>query len=938
MTLLLAMLTSLGAWADQITAEEALRQAQTFLTNRRNAKSDSRRTSGIAPQLTMKGLVSGLYLFNVSDGGFVIVSNDDNSEAILGYSDSGAIDPSNMPDNMRAWLQDYANAIAWAREHKNNYPALSTQVPASESSPVRTPIAPLIATTWYQFTPYNNLCPEYEDGRKSATGCVATAMAQTMYYTETKAGNATTHTTAEIPEYTTASYQIAVDGIAAGSTINWSDMIENYGNGYTEEQATAIAILMKYCGTSVRMDYGPESGANLTYLANALKNYFGYSETTTHLYRSEYSYADWLNLLYNELCNGRVIPYSGLSSNGPGHAFICDGYDNEDFFHINWGWSGMYDGYFKLSALSPSEQGATGSNSTSGYHYGHDAVVGIQKEGDTGTVLDVPTNNYDLTLNSLSVYPTNITYGESANYTINVTNNGEDEFDGDFFLYVEGIGVLDGKTFVIGAGETKDCVITFKPRYTGTLNIYCNTNSGKVSYRNLEPRYAQLTVSGAMSDIDMTISDIQIDNAVFDSTFGTSMYYKLYGTTFKGTVRVNNPSTTTDYNGIFLWALIPKGYSYTAHQVSITVPRNSYIDVPIPENELQSNVSYYTLKTGCTKGNSYILKENGIYFPTPAITTFLPNGKKTIQIPSGTTYDATENAPTSLVVDVTGTGITNIIPNDLANTLYISDQPLSGLEGKNVVTNNNSSYTANNIAITDGSEFYTPVNFTADRIEFTYNHTVAADGMNGWNTIMLPYDVTKVTADGTEIDWFHSSTDKGKNFWLKSFTSDDANQVYFDFVDEMRAYTPYIVAFPGDKWGDKWNMYNKTIKFIGEDVTVNNSNSRAIITGLNYRFIGNTVQDSTQDIYCLNDDGNAFVLNENSGSNPFRAYFKPYSFDRNVNSLGIGNGNTTLIGEAVSMEHGAQNNTFVYDLQGRRVSGQLQHGLYIKNSKKILIP
>ena len=215
---------------------------------------------------------------------------------------------------------------------------------------------------------------------------------------------------------------------------------------------------------------------------------------------------------------------------------------------------------------------------------------------------------------------------------------------------------------------------------------------------------------------------------------------------------------------------------------------------------------------------------------------------------------------------------------------------------------------------------------------------MAANGTNGWNTLVLPFNVTSVTADDAAIDWFHSSSDKSKNFWVKSFARDESTQVYFDFVEEMKANTPYIVAFPGNKWGSKWDMSNKTIKFIGENVTVSNSEAVKSVTGSAYRFVGNTVQDNTANIYSLNEQGNLFVLNQSAGSAPFRAFFKPGTFDISVTSLSLGSvtGGTTSIDDlpaTLDQETGAW-----YSIDGRRLNGQpTQKGVYIKNGKKTII-
>ena len=114
MTLLLALFCTTGIWAEDVTTEQALEEALNFLASKKTSSSSPRHAQGATPQLTLAGKVSGLYVFNVEgDDGFVVVSNEDRTRPILGFGESGSFDPDNMPDNMRAWLQGYADEIAW---------------------------------------------------------------------------------------------------------------------------------------------------------------------------------------------------------------------------------------------------------------------------------------------------------------------------------------------------------------------------------------------------------------------------------------------------------------------------------------------------------------------------------------------------------------------------------------------------------------------------------------------------------------------------------------------------------------------------------------------------------------------------------------------------------------------------------------------------------
>jgi hypothetical protein len=105
------------------------------------------------------------------------------------------------------------------------------------------------------------------------------------------------------------------------------------------------------------------------------------------------------------------VVYGGASSGG-GHEFVCDDYQGEDFFHINWGWGGVSDNYFRLSALNPYSQGIGGSSSRDGFHYSQDAVVGIMKNSDQGTVLNVENQGKpNLLLNSITANQTTVAMG-----------------------------------------------------------------------------------------------------------------------------------------------------------------------------------------------------------------------------------------------------------------------------------------------------------------------------------------------------------------------------------------------------------------------------------------------------------------------------------------------------------------------------------------------
>ena len=934
---ILSLLMTIIIKAGDVTPEVAMKQAADFVKQR--VANGSRRAPS-ASQLTMAKKVSGLYVINIGKSeGFVIVSPDDRTDAILGYADSGNLNPDNMPENMKAWLQGYADEIAWAK--RNNITASATTAQRAHRA-VKTAIAPLVTARWNQDDPYNKLVNNstYFDYSDVVTGCVATAMAQVMYYTAKKAGLSSSYTLVATDSYTTK-WGKTIPVVPANTALNWSLMKDTYTSGETGEAANAVATLMKACGASVKMSYANVdnggSSANSDIIDDALIKYFGYDETTQYADRSFYSYLNWIDLLYNELSQGRAILYSGQSIGG-GHEFVCDGYQGEDYFHINWGWGGKSDGFFKLAALDPDEQGIGGSTSAEGYNAGQSAVIGIQLKGGSGTVLDVHKNTVSLTLNGVSADKTSITTDETANITFNITNNSEDIYDGEIGIKIIDGDLGDGKMFIIPPGGKKDCVVEFRPKTAGTYKITAYKPNGIGGYGSIDvSKYVEVTVTAGSATDNLTLTlTPQVDNTELIA----STSYKLYGNIFKVVVRIQNTSTTTDYSGKLLWKLLPKSGSgsFTYDDKKIYVPKDSYIDVPITVEGLDYNEEYYQLALNYRFNGSKAEASWYYYFPYPAIIAYNADGTKTVTKTSGTLYDAPANV---LAVDLRGTSIKTATSAE-PNCLFIIDGgTLTGVG--NVIVKGTSSYTATNIELTDGSDFYSPVDFTASNIEFTFNNDRWADGTKGWNTIMLPFNVSEVTANGTAIDWFKSSSDTGKQFWLKKFINDDTSgaKVYFDFTDEMKANTPYIIALPGNHWGSEYDLSGKTIKFIGQNVVVKKS-ERGVVTAENYRFIGNTQQDNTENIYCINNDGDKFILG--NGSAPFRAFFKADIFDRTVTSLAIGFDETTGI-KSLTLTPApiGEGNDVIYDLQGRRIgqwstlNSQLRPGLYIINGKKVII-
>ena len=375
--LIFGFLLALTAMAGSVDKQTALQKAQLFMPGKQfvevSLSSCPFQKGRRLPLPSERAGGEALYIFNVTDGnGFVIVSGDDRTEAILGYSKSGHLDETTMPDNMRWWLDGYARQIE----------SLSSSLSPKASIP-RGSIAPLIASQWNQNAPYNYMCPDgnyrdyYESGynaeNRCVTGCTATAMAQIMYYWKW-------------PENCPAldSYEIeghTIKGLPA-TTFKWNQMKDSYDYRETGTSANAVAELMRYCGQAVKMGYSPDgSGGYVT--PEIMANTFGYSANSKAVYRDYYSTSKWESLVYDELAEGRPVLYDGYRLEDSGHQFIIDGYDGNGLFHINWGWSGYSDSYFILSLANPyKDEGA-------GFQYGQRAILGMQPAEEGEVMLPV---------------------------------------------------------------------------------------------------------------------------------------------------------------------------------------------------------------------------------------------------------------------------------------------------------------------------------------------------------------------------------------------------------------------------------------------------------------------------------------------------------------------------------------------------------------------
>ena len=966
MTLLLAVLFSIGTWAEDVTPEQAMEQAQSFIKKREVAGSRQWRTLGTAtPQLVMARQVSGLYVFNVADnGGFVIVSNDDRTVPILGYSDEGYIDPDHMPDNMRAWLQGYADQIAWMQQNNITVAAAARgDAPRRVGTHSTDAINPLLTTTWNQGEPYNGDCPtiNYNSSDYSCvTGCVATAMAQVMNYHQYPS-----ETTKAIPGYTSTVYQLEpLDSTA----FNWTNM-----------QDSDIAKLMQYCGWSVQMQYGIfDSQTQTVNAAVALKEYFGYNATTQYVSRSYYSYANWTDMIYHELAQGRPVIYGGQSVDN-GHCFVCDGYkceESTDLFHINWGWGGQSDGYFVLSVLNPAEQGIGGSASNSAYDFGQEAIVGIQKSTDNGTVQSNP-NTVSLTFNSISLSSSSIAWGEPVDVTVNVTNNSNVAYDGEIALNINnGMGI--GKMFEIAAGATQNCVITFTPSENvgNSQTLIPVYPAGGGQYAGNGNVSTTLTLVN-QTPTSLTASDVSSTSAAVGWTnVGNATNWNLRYCPLTDQLENFNTGSVTGWrvfdinNDGYSWLLqegvgIGKsiGFLSPSYYGEFLTPDDWLIT---PEVPLKGTFSFYAWGAGETfsvavstdDANYYAISSTQTATSTPTKYSFDLSGY------SGLGYIAIiHNTPTNLghdsflfVDDVTypvpsGTWTTTVSPVTSSPHTLTGLRPNTNYMVQAQAVNSYGGYwsapviftTGNQLTLANNDGSATPNN--ASLLD-TWNGVTANVTLSGrtlqtgsYNSFAVPFDVSaeqlKATL-GTDV--------KVKKLTGSSLSGSTLTLTFAD-ATSLEAGKPYLVKVSANKANPVFSgvvVSNVVTPTTTDAVDFVPTVGRTLITG---------PTGSESDAQCVLFLGGQNKLyhpsavntsnNDASYINAFRAYFqlKDGSAARTIR-MDLGEDEeTTEIDDAQCLKYKEQGiNSEWYSLDGRRLTGEpTKKGVYVINGTKHVI-
>ena len=1060
----MALLLSSALMAGPVGKDEAQSKALAFLNGKVSTQTNgSARVQRRLQNLSLAASEKAYHVFNVDEnGGFVIVSGSDLTPDIIGYADEGSFDAQNIPDNMKAWLAGYAEQIEWAEAQ--GVSALPGTKNMRKVGSIKSSIAPLIQTTWNQDAPYYNSCPDFFKYGKCVTGCVATAMAQVLYYLNQQDGFPT-GTTNDIAGYECNAIwgELGKISVAAcpKATFEWGKMEKSYVGVDDASKKAAVAKLMQYCGAAVHMQYANSanggSQSSVGNIPEALQTYFGFDRNVRFENRKNYTEAEWEDLIYNEVANGRPVIYGGMSAGG-GHGFVCDGYDADGLFHVNWGWGGLNDGYYLLTALIPSKLGIGGGKTADGFTMNQQIVAGIQKptgkaveDGPitlilekldytglaetlkTATYLTIPfsgglrcdlayTHKFHLglafydggtlvkayeigTITSqtaktfspvgtfeIPMMELNALLTSGKTYQLKMVNKleGSDEWipctnpddiylqtvvtdtkilmsavglttvlsASDINLVTDGVvGTLQKVTATIGnsgtgvyrsnvylflgadtkpvagkgldlkAGGKTDVVFNFIPTAKGTTAIKITTDE------------AGTQVIGSGSITVKESPDMSGDDSptlTFEKKLMNVEGSKILGKQLTTVVTVKN-TTSKNYVGKVILLMI-KGSIGTGDLCDVTIPANSSKEMTFVYDVEEG--AKYTLQMRYNKDGAMIEAEpqSSEYTAAAAVSYMKADGTEALALKANP-FNVPDGAA---VVDLRGISVLEVKPSSNPNCLYLADggASITGVT-KNLVKGTTA---ATPIELKDDGEhgFCSPIDFTATKV--TYKRTFkngfkkGSTEAVGWSTLTVPFNVTKVTVDGTEISWFKSSEETGKNFWVYAFSSDDKDKVNFTWTSGIKANTPYIINVPfGDEWGSN-NLEGKEIVFEGSGEI--KANAKSTLSGSYHLFAGtNQKVDDASGFYQINAEGKKFEKGLTTSVEPFRAYFFDSSRDLfgSVLSIGIENGEEiTGIAELKSAATENVKSEGWYTLTGVKLNGApAKKGVYLHNGKKV---
>lgn len=559
------------------------------------------------------------YVFNVGETGFVMVSADDIFRPIVGFSDEGAFDAQNINPEL-AYMLNELIAGRSGRNTGNAAPMVAAEWQTVMNNGALITFNPgrartyLCSTKWDQNYPYNYYCPTATGGPGGHVyaGCVATAMSQVMKYWNHPLQGTGSHT----------NYNSGFGGLTVNfgaTTYDWDNMPDQITSNSPQVEIDAIATLQYHCGIAVDMHYAIDgSGAFSTDVPNSIRQYFSYSNQAVYRNRDSYTYDAWATNMKESFDMGWPLYYSGHSDDG-GHAFVCDGYDENNLFHYNWGWSGSGNGWFDFDNID--------YNNSDGaiFNFVPDNVYkGTAKAPSNFTV--TPANNYQLSATLTWTNPTQSLSNENLTSldAIIVTRNGEVIYTdlnvtpGQSMTYVDNeVPRFDNFVYAVYAisngNHGKNAYsngISFGPTCGWTVNItkasFQGFKGGMIQiYNGTGTKVAQVTTTNS------SIQSISVDVPLGMVSFGWSAPTQTGAFDMAFTVKDSQNNVVYTYNGSssdMQEGIFYSGNNSCGNQPGTGVPSNLYAIVD-SENENNINVSWDGVND---QGYGYIVYRDGL--------------------------------------------------------------------------------------------------------------------------------------------------------------------------------------------------------------------------------------------------------------------------------------------------------------------------------------
>jgi len=290
---------------------------------------------------------------------------DSESGEIVGFSEEGTVDCTDVPDALKEMMGNQQ----FTAEESNDVEARNSMRKVKSAGNVV--VSPLIWVKWGQGKYYNNLCPADSKGQggHAQVGCGALVMGSVMrYWRYPTTGNGSRSYNCNYSSYGYGDYG-TLSADFGSTTYDYSNMPKKLTSSSTDTQKKAVATLLYHCGVAVNMVYGPTaSTSHSDNIVSALSQYFRFPATVEYIEKSYYTTTEWHEILQGELDEGAPFFYGASGSYG-GHVFVCDGYRDDNYYHIVWGWNGSYDGWFKIGSFNPGPYD---------FNNNHAAIIGIR--------------------------------------------------------------------------------------------------------------------------------------------------------------------------------------------------------------------------------------------------------------------------------------------------------------------------------------------------------------------------------------------------------------------------------------------------------------------------------------------------------------------------------------------------------------------------------